>query len=314
MEKNAYEEASSGSDDDSSSSEDEGSMNFTRKGNDVVKDSAEDERPSSDDDTSSDSSDSDSDSDSSDSNEEEEGRIKDEDATHHLDDDDNDASSGASSSSDAEEENMSDQDLPLYERLRKKEEQGVNMRSARQRKSEALQLASQRLASYNEEKKQAASGKDDGKSDSKASLIKKKKKSKHRPTEVSSKRVDFYRRGAPKLNESGVGVEIGAKRYKPQDPRVSSLSGHFNEEQFQTNYSFLEEMRNQEIGQVRKRITAYKATGEKGRRMRRKLGLDGTLEEEETRLKSLTQQRADSERRNIERVAQQTVKRKIRDE
>jgi ribosomal RNA-processing protein 36 len=208
--------------------------------------------------------------------------------------------------------------MPLYERIRRKEEHGINLRDKRQQKSEALQLASQRLASFVEKKRRAAAMNDDDNEQAHSEAPRrKKKKSKHRPTEVSSKRADYFRRGAPKLNESGIGVEVGAKRYKPLDPRASSLSGHFNEEQFQKNYAFLEEMRNQEIGQGRKRIAAYKATGERGRRMRRQLGLDGGnpngLEEEQARLKALTQQRAEVERRKIERVAQQNVKRKIKE-
>jgi ribosomal RNA-processing protein 36 len=156
----------------------------------------------------------------------------------------------------------------------------------------------------------------DGKSD--MATRPKLKKNKHKPTEVSSRRAEFFRRGAPKLNESGVGVEIGAHRYKPKDPRASNLTGHFNEEQFQQNYAFLEEMRNQEIGQIRKRIAAYKATGDKGRRLRRKLQINGnnpsSLEEEEARLKALTQARADFERRKVERAAKTSVKRKIRED
>ncbi|KAG7358494.1 rRNA biogenesis protein RRP36 [Nitzschia inconspicua] len=234
----------------------------------------------------------------------------------NYDDDEN------SNSSDSE---ASIQDLPLQERLRRKEEQSKNFQSVRQRKSQALQEASQRLAQLKQKKTKEQRNNDcdhdDDKDDADVTMQKKKtkkKKSKHRPTEVSSKRSDFFRRGAPKLNESGIGVEIGAKRYKPIDPRVSNLSGHFNQDQFQKNYAFLEEMRNQEIGQCRKRIAAFKATGDRGRRLRRKLGLDGSdpsgLEEEEGRLKKLTQERANLERSKIDRTAQRNVKAKIREQ
>ncbi|KAG7341580.1 rRNA biogenesis protein RRP36 [Nitzschia inconspicua] len=241
-----------------------------------------------------------------------------EDSNDDDDDDDDD-----SNSSDSE---ASIQDLPLQERLRRKEEQSKNFQSVRQRKSQALQEASQRLAQLKQKKTKEqrnndSDNDDDDKDDADVAMQKKKtkkKKSKHRPTEVSSKRSDFFRRGAPKLNESGIGVEIGAKRYKPIDPRVSSLSGHFNQDQFQRNYAFLEEMRNQEIGQCRKRIAAFKATGDRGRRLRRKLGLDGSdpsgLEEEEARLKTLTQERANLERSKIDRTAQRNVKAKIREQ
>lgn len=208
--------------------------------------------------------------------------------------------------------------MPLHERIRKQEEQGVRLYESRQRKAQALKLASQRLTEMRETKKRKAEGNayDDAKTSGDGS--KKKKKSKHRPTEVSSKRADFFRRGAPALNENGVGVEIGANRYKPIDPRVSNLTGHFNEEQFQKNYAFLEEMRNQEIGQTRKRIEAYKTKGSRGKRLRRKLGIDCSspsgMEEEEARLKALIQERSSLERRKIERLAKQTVKRKVRED
>jgi ribosomal RNA-processing protein 36 len=52
--------------------------------------------------------------------------------------------------------------------------------------------------------------------------------------------------------------------------------------------------------------------------MRRKLGVSGsdpsTLEEYESRLKALTQQRSELERRKIDRTAKQSVKRKIRED
>jgi ribosomal RNA-processing protein 36 len=227
------------------------------------------------------------------------------------DDDDDDYGSSDNNQSEGD----SDEDLPLHERIRRKEERGLSLQQSRERKSRALKVASERLSTLKGEstftKKRRKSSHDDN-----AKPI--KKKNKHRPAEVSSKRSEFFRRGAPKLNESGIGVEIGAHRYKPLDPRVSNLTGHYNEDQFQKNYAFLEEMRNQEIGQVRKRIAALKATGNPGKRMRRKLEINGsdpqTLEEYENRLKSLTQQRSDLERQKVERAAKQSVKRKIRED
>jgi ribosomal RNA-processing protein 36 len=230
-----------------------------------------------------------------------------------------DSENESDSTSGEEDGSESDEDMALHERIRRKEEQGVILKKSRQRKSLALEVANERLATLKMKAKGKLKGKKTTDDTPKTYPSKTKEvKSKHKPTEMSSKRADFFRRGAPKLNESGIGVQVGAKRYQPVDPRVSTLSGHFNEEQFVKNYAFLEEMRNQEIGQFRKRVAAYKATGDKGRRLRRKLGLDGIdpsrLEEDEAHLKALTQERADLERRKIERTAQQTVKRRIRDE
>jgi ribosomal RNA-processing protein 36 len=236
------------------------------------------------------------------------------------DDDRNNYDSNQSSSSSSDEEDEDDDediDVPLQTRIQRRNENdhGRNLQSERKRKLQALQVASQRLATF--KKQQQGGNINKANKDMVHNISNKKKKSKHRPTEVSSKRADFFRRGIPNMNESGIGVEIGAKRYKPIDPRWSNLSGHFNEEQFQKNYEFLEQLRNQELGQARKRIAAYKATGDKGRRLRRKLGLDGSdisrlQQEDDSRLKDLTQERANWERRKIERLAHRNVKQAIR--
>jgi len=270
----------------------------------------------------------------------------DSDSGHERGGHDDDA--GDAPSSDDEEE------LPLHQRLSKNEGRGSKQRvSRRERRSKALEEATKRLASFKNNKTKrtnkttdknngATSGgdeapvsssnnnNDDDKDDNEnndnnknagGAAAKKKKKNKHKPTEVSSKRKDFYARGARRLNESGLGVDIGAHRYKPMDPRASNLSGHFDEDRFHNNYAFLEEVRNREIGQVRKRIAAHKATGNKGNRLRKKLQIvnpDGshssTLEEDVARLKSLTETRANLERRKIDRAAKQSVKRKIRED
>ena len=251
----------------------------------------------------------------------------------------NDASDAPDDSDDGDddhdESSSDEEDVPLHERLLKKESRGRSkLMSRREQKSLALAEATKRLAAMKEGRKSQKGKVTDGKgkddesfkrspsSKTKTTNTKaKKKKNKHKPTEVSSKRADFFGRGARRLNESGLGVDIGAHRYKPMDPRLSTLSGHFDEDRFQNNYAFLDEIRNREIGQVRKRIAAHKATGNKGNRMRRKHGItqaDGsqssTLEEDVARLKSLAQARADLERRNIDRAAKQSVKRKIRED
>jgi len=73
----------------------------------------------------------------------------------------------------------------------------------------------------------------------------KRKKNQHAPKEISSKRSDYFRRGAPLLANSGISAEasIGINRYKARDPRMESLNGHFDQGAFDHNYAFLEEVR-----------------------------------------------------------------------
>ena len=102
---------------------------------------------------------------------------------------------------------------------------------------------------------------------------KKRKKSKHAPTEVSSKRKDFFERGAPNQQNSGLAC-IGSGVYKPRDPRMQSLSGYFDQNLFDSSYGFLEDMQDKEIDELRSRIEARKATGKIGHRKRRKFGVE----------------------------------------
>ena len=331
-----YDEASSsGSDESDSSDEEDGdelqsiddvnsSMRNSRKGSET-----------SDSDDGSESSDSSTGSSVDSENEEESNTNRD------LGDIENNPDPDNASDHDQEEDTSDEEDAPLHQRLSKREARGSLQRlSRRERKSRALEEATKRLATFkeqkNKKKKQKVMGTGDGGDDSdnedtvelsssrkgtNKTTTSKKKKNKHKPTEVSSKRADFFARGARRLNESGLGVDIGAHRYKPMDPRASSLSGHFDEDRFHKNYEFLEELRNREIGQVRKRIAAHKATGNKGNRLRRKLSIiraDGsyssTLEEDVARLKTLTETRANLERRKVDRAARQSVKRKIRED
>jgi ribosomal RNA-processing protein 36 len=215
---------------------------------------------------------------------------------------------GANQEEGKNSEHGSDEDLPLHERVQRKEERGLSMHKSRERKSKALKVASKRLAKLKTEK--ADDDNDNGQPAAK------RKKSKHAPLEVSSKRSDFYRRGAPRLNESGLGVDIGAHRYKPLDPRMSNLSGHLDEEQFERNYGFLGEMHNKEMKQLKKQIAARKVTGKKGKVLRHRFkGIAGaSLEEDEERLKQMKQEKADLARRKLDRDAKTTVKRKIRDD
>lgn len=254
------------------------------------------------------------------------------------DDDDDDASSTSSSESRSSSSDDGDQDsqhdsdsdgsevgdrarlpkhdnneqhISLAERLQRQQEQGVDLRERRERQQKARRVAADRI----HQPKNAGEALRPSRNDV-APKRAPKKKSKHAPTEVSSKRADFYNRRFD-LNESGIGVEIGKHRYKPVDPRVSNLTGHLDLEHFETNYEFLQEMRQKEIALLKKRISARKRTGRKGTERRRRLGLtndDSTMEQDQEALKKLLHEKAEFERRQVDRVSHRAVKKQLQEE
>ena len=195
------------------------------------------------------------------------------------------------------------QEMTLAERVGKHREAGIDksLRLAKQkRKSAALDAAKAALKKKRDNDDEHPS-----------------KKSKHAPTEASSTRSAFYNRGAPLLNASGIGVEIGAHKYKPRDPRMSSMSGHLDEQHFAHNYEFIQEMRAAEIEKLKQRISARKASGKKGQKARKRIGLnvdDTTMEDDNENLQKLTQEMKEWERTQVVRDAKQSVSRKLRDE
>lgn len=153
------------------------------------------------------------------------------------------------------------QNVPLADRILERQEAGLTKGARadkRERKSRALQLASERLLQHKQQQTETSPTK--------------KKKSKHRPTEVSSKRSDFFKRGAPTMDSSGLGVEITAHRYKPRDPRIMGATSK-STGALDSNYEFLQELRQQEISQLKKRIAVQRLKGKKGQKARRKMGL-----------------------------------------
>jgi len=228
-----------------------------------------------------------------------------------------DSENSENSFQDSQEE-YQDEYKSLRERILEKEARGSKKYSARrsEQKSKALQKAMKGLESFKKKRKLQQQNAEKKNNDTIQQPPKKKKKSKHKPTEVSSKRADFFARGAKRFHESGLGVDdIGTNRYKPMDPRLSNLTGRFDEDRFSRNYAFLEEMRNQEIGQLRKQLQAHKQTGKKGNRMRRKHQLQHIdMEETQTKLKALTETRANLERQKMDRAAKQSVKRKLKEQ
>jgi hypothetical protein len=164
-----------------------------------------------------------------------------------------DADGDSSSDSDGSEENEVDDqaDVPLSERVasraligrryytRSLDNEDDGKRQRAQRKSRAIELASQRLRDARKGK--SALKKSTDSDESSVDGTSKRKKSKHAPTEMSSKRRDFYSRKGD-LNNSGIGVSIGANKYKPRDPRMVSLSGHLDADLFEKRYGFLDEV------------------------------------------------------------------------
>ena len=201
------------------------------------------------------------------------------------------------------------------------------------RKSRAIELASERLREARKKEKGANKGMkqstgdyssddDDDSSIEQASSANnnkdtKKKKSKHAPTEMSSKRRDFFARGRPDLNSSGIGVSIGANKYKSRDPRMISLSGHLDADVFEKRYGFLDEVQEKEIEQLKKRVAAWKKSGKKGQKERKKLGMTqggGSLEDDKEELTRLLQELAERKKANVVRAAKRSVKQKLRDD
>ena len=165
--------------------------------------------------------------------------------------DESELESGDSSSNEGDQA-----DIPLSERVASRALKGRRYYTTNeddhdgkqqrcQRKSKAIQLASQRLKiakgkSSLEVKKSSDRSKTNS-DDSSVEEQAKRKKSKHAPTVMSSKRRDFYSRKAD-LNSSGIGISIGANKYKPRDPRMISLSGHLDNDLFEKRYGFLDEV------------------------------------------------------------------------
>ena len=254
------------------------------------------------------------------------------------------------SSEDEDDEKINQEDIPLSERMASKAglgrryytgiDDGTSYDGKQQkaeRKHRAIELASERLREARKgqrndrhSKRSASDAEDDDDDDSSIEqstsnnnkdnpTTTKVKKSKHAPTEMSSKRHDYFSRGRPDLNSSGIGVSIGANKYKARDPRMISLSGHLDADAFERRYGFLDEIQEKEIEVLKSRVKAWKTSGKKGQKARRKLGLTSSgnatsLEADQEELTRLLQERAERQRANVVRAAKRTVKSKLRSE
>ena len=215
---------------------------------------------------------------------------------------------------DEEEEDI--EHLSIADRVNANKNNGFKKRNdGRKKKNEALALAHQRLKQMKKSKQSdtttttTTTNTDSNEEEEK----KKRKKSKHAPTEASSKR-----RKRVDVNSSGLGVEIGANRYKPHDPRMESLSGFLDQNVFERRYAFLENLEMDEMKQLKDRIAARSMTGKKGQKKRKKLGLTSSTtttiqqdKEELVRLQQLHKQRTMGQ---VQRAAKQAVKKKLRQE
>ena len=253
------------------------------------------------------------------------------------DDDDNDEKIQAHDDDDED-------DIPLAERVAKRAQLGRRYNDANredrdddggkkrllERKNRAITVASERLRKARKDNNNgsdsssvpSSSDDDDDSSVEHATSYKnggqpKKKKSKHAPTEMSSKRREFFARGRPDLNSSGIGVSVGANKYKPRDPRMVSLSGHLDDDVFEKRYDFLDEVQEAEIDKLKKRVSAWKTNGKKGQKARKKLGLtqgNNTFENDQEELTRILQEVAERKKASLARAAKRTVKQKIRKE
>ncbi|GAX15307.1 hypothetical protein FisN_8Hh396 [Fistulifera solaris] len=207
-------------------------------------------------------------------------------------------------SEDEEQKRESMSHLPLGQRIQLEESFGV--RKMRQKDAKDTITSSKKV------KKKSSS------KESSAGTTKTKKKSKHAPTEASSKRSDFFATlRQTQIGGVGTGIDLGAHRYQPKDPRISNLHGHLQEDHFQQNFAFVQDLRKNEIKTLQRNIHAWKTPGKKGQQLRRKLGLTGgtsSLQQDQERLKQLRHEMAEWERQEIERVAHRSVKQKLQDQ
>jgi len=214
---------------------------------------------------------------------------------------------------DEDEEDLGN--LSLADRVYANKSNGIMRRKGSEKtKKEALALAQKRLKKMKRDK-ESSSSKDDKNEENEEDgerFEEKRKRSKHAPAEVSSKR-----RSKLGVNSSGVGVEINANRYQPQDPRMESMSGFLDPNVFEKRYAFLGDMEADEIQKLKGRISARSMTGKKGQKRRRKLGLnnvDATLQEDKEELIRLKQLHKQRSMEQIQRAAKQSVKKKLRED
>ena len=98
---------------------------------------------------------------------------------------------------------------------------------------------------------------------------------------------------------------------------MQSLSGYLDPKVFEKRYEFLEQIQDQEIDTLKQRLKAWKATGKKGNKLRRKLGMtgsDASMEHDQEELQRLIQERSSRKDAKLKSDAKSAVKKRIREE
>lgn len=125
-----------------------------------------------------------------------------------------------------------------------------------------------------------------------------KKKSKHAPAEVSSRRRTKF-----DINASGLSLEIGKHRYQPRDPRQNKG----NEMAGGSNDDFYRDIRRTEIEKIQKRLQVAKTPGKKGQKLRKKLGVVN-VEHDEIMLQRFQAAAANDRHRDRKRGAVEAIR------
>jgi hypothetical protein len=242
--------------------------------------------------------------------------------------------------------------MPISERLRHVQMvQGINPIYKEQRKRKYEQSQKQQIRAVKEQKlhqQHDRYNKNDTTDTSTAipSDQTKKKSSKHAPKVMSSKRSDFYHRQRLDIQGGGIaamGTSIQAHTnvYKGRDPRsmiemttsltnntknnhnqrggkklLETIRGTTNDYQYE-DYAFLQEMRNEEIQKLQKRIKARQLTGRKGQEQRRRYNIqnddnDGLMEDKKE-LHRLQQEKANFERKQLDIATKRAVQQQLRE-
>jgi len=152
---------------------------------------------------------------------------------------------------------------------------------------------------------------------------KKKKKSKHKPAEVSSSHKQYRKERKQNLlgGNNGISDDVmqSSNQYKPRDPRMNSLCGHYDVNVFEKRYSFLEEMEEDEMQKLKNRIRAKKLSKKKGIDVAlEEYGIDqndlsGTLEEDQKEYANLTNRRSHRQKERTKRNTTQKLKKSIQE-
>jgi ribosomal RNA-processing protein 36 len=279
---------------------------------------------------------------------------------------DDDSSSNDEEAMDDDNEDEKDEEdmrhLPLGERLRRNVEQGntsvewkIQRRERYEKSAQFVHSVKQQMLEARDGHKnnndiQRSSSKNKAKGETNTASIKSengkqsnsqgKKKSKHAPTEASSKRSDFYLRQRLEIQSGGcsaigTSVNVHTHRYKPRDPRMDPTTSTDNQANLDTkrggkqlwqtiknstmsnheDYAFIQDIRKTEIASIQKRIKARQMTGTKGQEHRKRYGVhcddDDGLVHDQSELHRLLQEKAAYERNQFDisakRAVQQTL-------